>query len=276
VVNVVVSYKQGLRQPTAVSPLGPTRHAARRASLISAHQVSSRCRRDHATHCDGGSRPLLHPDRYSPGVTASDVLRWIGVAVAVAGVVLTTPDGIASARRTVKDRRRQAWAAAKRMLRRPGGVVGVGGLAAKGMTMTGRGHVDVWQPWREEACDPTKIDILHKQVVMLKGRIDELRKQADRTADELRKEIHEAEGRVTGDVQQLTGEFRSQRTQSSRVDARGLGPIALGIILTGLPDELARMEPLGWLIAAVAIIWTFMVFPSWWRDYKRAMEDRAS
>jgi hypothetical protein len=32
-----------------------------------------------------------------PSKTLSDVTRWIGVAVAVAGVMLATPDGIASA-----------------------------------------------------------------------------------------------------------------------------------------------------------------------------------
>lgn len=210
-----------------------------------------------------------------PGVAASDVLRWIGVSVAVTGVILATPDGIASAWLTLKNGHRQAWTTAKRILRLPGRSVSVGGLTAKAMAMAGHGYVDVWQPWREEAYDPTKIDILHKQVVMLKGRIDELRKQADRTADQLRREIHEAESRVTGHIQQLTGEFRNQRTQSSRVDARGLGPIALGIVLTGLPDELASVEPLGWLIAAVAIIWTIMVFPSWRRDYKQAAKDRS-
>ena len=152
----------------------------------------------------------------------------------------------------------------------------MGGVTAKGMTTARRGYVDVWQPWRQEACDPTKIDILHKQVVMLKGRINELRKEPIAPPTSSEKEIHEAEGRVTGHVQQLTGEFRGQQAQPSHVDARGLGPIALGIILTGLADELASVDPLGWLIAAVAIIWTFMVFPSWWRDYKQATEDRAS
>lgn len=212
----------------------------------------------------------------NPGVTTSDVLRWIGVSIAVAGVALSTPDGIASAWLTLKDRCLRTWATAKRILRRPGGSVIVGGVTAKAMAMAGRGYVDVWQPWREEAWEPTKIDILHKQVVILKRQIDELRRQADRTADELRKEIHEAEGRVTGHIRQLTGKLRSQRTQSSRVDARGLGPIALGIILTGLPGELANIQPLGWLIAAVAIIWTVKVFPSWGRDYKQAVEDRSS
>ena len=138
--------------------------------------------------------------------------------------------------------------------------------------MAGKGYVDVWQPWREGACDPAKIDILHKQVVMLKRRIAELRTQTDRTADEVRREIREAEGRVTGQLRQLTREFRGQQSQSSRVDARGLGPIALGIILTGLSDELASVAPLGWLIAAVAIIWMGMVFPGWLQDYRQAIE----
>jgi hypothetical protein len=209
----------------------------------------------------------------SHGVTAPDVLRWIGVAVAVAGVALATPDGIAAARHTARDSSRQAWTSLRRILRRPGRNVGIGGMTAGTMVMAGRGYVGVWQPWREDATDPTKIDILHRQAVILKKRIDELRKQVDNTADEIRKEIREAESRVNGDLQQLIGEIHGQRTQSSRVDARGLGPIALGIILTGSPDELAGVEPLGWLIAAVAIVWILRVFPAWLRDYKQATQD---
>ena len=95
----------------------------------------------------------------------------------------------------------------------------------------------------------------------------------DCTTDELRKEIREAEGRVISQVRQLSSELRGERSQASRVDARGLGPIALGIILTGLPDELAAAVPVGWLAVAVAIIWTAVVSPSWLRDYRQALEN---
>ncbi len=139
--------------------------------------------------------------------------------------------------------------------------------------MAGRGYVEAWQPWLEVASDGEKLDILHRQVDFLHDQTGELRGQIDRTADELRKEIREAEGRVIGEVRQLFSELRGERSQASRVDARGLGPIALGIILTGLPDELAAAAPVGWLAVAMALVWTAVVSPSWLRDYRQALEN---
>lgn len=206
------------------------------------------------------------------GVTESDVIRWVGVTVAVAGAVLATPDGIASAWRWVKDRHRTARALVRRLLCRPGQIVGVGGVTAGSVTMAGKGHVETWKPWREDARDDEKIGILHQQIDILRQQIGELRRQIDRTGDDLRNEIREAEGRVVGEVRRLASELRGERSQASRVDARGLGPIALGIILTSVPDELAAVWLVGWLAVLVAVIWTVGASPSWLRDYRQALK----
>ncbi len=207
-----------------------------------------------------------------PGVTESDVIRWVGVTVAVAGVVLATPDGIAAAWRLVKNWHLRAWALARRLLRLPGQEVSMAGMTAMEMTMAGKGFVERWQPWREDARDDEKIDILHKQIDSVHDQIGELRAQIDRTADDLRKEIREAEDHAIGQLRQLASEMRGERSQASRVDARGFGPIALGIMMTGLPDELATVAAVGWLAVAVAVIWTAGAFPSWLRDYRQALK----
>jgi len=205
------------------------------------------------------------------GVTESGVIRWVGATVAVAGVALATPDGIAAAWRTVKNWHRRAWTLARRLLRLPGSTVSLGGAAAGKMTMGGRAYVDRWQPWREEARNGEKIEILHQQVEIVRDQIGELRTQVDRTADDLGKEIRDAESRVVGQLQQLASAMRGERSQASRVDARGFGPIACGIVLTGLPDELAAVAVVGWLAVAGAVVWTVGVFPSWLLDYRQAL-----
>lgn len=206
------------------------------------------------------------------GAIESDVIRWVGVTVAVAGVALATPDGIAAAWRAVKNWHRRAGALARRLLRRPGQDVSMAGMTAMTMTMAGKGYAERWQPWREDAREDEKIDILHMQVDIVHQQIGELRSQIERTADDLRKEIREAEGRVVGQLQQLASEMRGERSQASRVDARGFGPIACGIFLTGLPDELAAVAVVGWAAVAGAVVWTVGVFPSWLRDYRLALK----
>ena len=144
-------------------------------------------------------------------------------------------------------------------------------MVAGKITWSGRAHAERWQPWQEDAAGEEKINILHKQIDILHEQIAELRTQVGRTADDLRKEIREAEGRVDSQLRQLASELRGERSQASRVDARGFGPIACGICLTGLPDELASVAVLGWIAVAGAVIWTACVFPNWLRDYRVAL-----
>jgi hypothetical protein len=140
--------------------------------------------------------------------------------------------------------------------------------------MSGKAHVYKWQAWLPRADERLQIDILHQQIELLLEQVNELRAQADRTTEDLRKEIREAESRATYQVRQLASELRGERSQASRVDARGLGPIAFGIILTGLPDELAACAPLlGWTIVVVAVIWIAVISPDWLSDLRRALEN---
>jgi hypothetical protein len=165
----------------------------------------------------------------APGIDESDFIRWVGVAVAVVGAVLATPDGVASVWRWVKQRHGKMMALARRLLRRPRDVTVQLGPILGTIGFGGRGYVDQWQPWLPQANVDQRIDILHKQVDILVERVGELRKQIDRAGDDLQKNIKDAEVRVAKQVRELASDVRGERGQASRVDARGLGPIALGI-----------------------------------------------
>jgi hypothetical protein len=94
-------------------------------------------------------------------------------------------------------------------------------------------------PWSGNARADEKIEILHQQADELRRRLDDLRTRFDGVVNLLQREIREAESRVAAQIRQLASEMRGERSQASHVDARGLLPVALGIILTGIPDELA-------------------------------------
>jgi hypothetical protein len=212
----------------------------------------------------------------SPGVTKSDVLRWVGVGVAVAGAVLATPHGIASLWRAALRWHRKALAFGRRLLRRQHHVVGQGGLVMGPMSMTGKFNTYKWQRWLPRAGVDLKIEILHEQVDILLERINRLYALVDQNEVSLRAEIRKTADGITRQIRQLESDLRGERTQASQVDARGFGPIALGIVLTGIPDELAGVTPggwLGWLVVAVSGYWIVRVSPQWLRDYRQALKD---
>ena len=137
--------------------------------------------------------------------------------------------------------------------------------------MGGSAYLEAWQPWREDATGDEKINILHRQIDFIHEQVGELRTQLGRTAEELRQERRVADDEIIGQLRQLTSEMHGQHSQASRVDARGLGPIALGIVMTSLADELATVAVVGWLVMLGAVIWIVLVSRSWLRDYLQAL-----
>jgi hypothetical protein len=211
-----------------------------------------------------------------PGLTKSDVFRWAGVAVGVAGAVLATPHGIASLWRAGQRWHRKAMALGRRLLRRPPHTVAHAGLASGSASTGGSARGFRWQPWLPRAGADLKTEILHQQVDSLLVQVGELNAQMDQNDLNVQAEIRKTEERIVSQIRQLESDIRGERTQASQVDARGFGPIAFGILLTGIPDELAGIPPegwLGWLIVAIAGYWIIRVSPRWLRDYQQALKD---
>jgi hypothetical protein len=133
--------------------------------------------------------------------------------------------------------------------------------------------VGTWMPWSGNARADEKIEILHQQADELRRRLDDLRTRFDGVVNLLQREIREAESRVAAQIRQLASEMRGERSQASHVDARGLLPVALGIILTGIPDELAKIPAVGVTAIAIAVVCTTYMIPGWKRDFTRALEE---
>lgn len=208
----------------------------------------------------------------NPGVTLSDWIRWIGVGVALAGIALATPDGIAAAWLWLRSGLRKASTRIKRWIGRPERIVVSGHVTSPSIGFAGQGYVDTWEPWAEEATATEKLDILRQQSEELSHRIDNLRTQADRDRSSTQKGIREAESRLAARIRQVGLELSGERSQTSHVDARGLLPVGLGIVLTGLPDELAKVPAVGGLLVAAAAISIVCVFRGWLQDLQLALK----
>ena len=147
----------------------------------------------------------------SPGVTMSDVLRWVGVVVAVAGAVLATPHGIASLWRGGRRWHRQALAFGRRLLRRPQHMGILFGAGGGGISFPRRASEYKWQPWRPLAARPQKSKYCTEQVEILLERINRLYALVDEKEVGLRAEIRKTADGLASQIRRLESDLRGER-----------------------------------------------------------------
>lgn len=68
------------------------------------------------------------------------------------------------------------------------------------------------------------------------------------------------------------GKIEAKERRAAQIDARGLWPIAFGIVLTGIPGELAEVTAIGIAAMVTAVGGTFYLG---WRVIRTWREDRA-
>jgi hypothetical protein len=65
--------------------------------------------------------------------------------------------------------------------------------------------------------------------------------------------------------------FDELAEEGARIDARALPIIGLGIVLSGMPDEVAAL-PLGWLCPSVGLLFAGVLTGHWWREHQRRVK----
>jgi len=202
----------------------------------------------------------------------ADWIRRAGVAIALAGAIVATPDGTAWAYRTALKGARSLgkWLAA--LLRLPRTVKATAKLAGESGGSSEAFEVTKWRDWRDDVSDSDKIEVLHQQVELVRQHVAAARQHTRNVETRLLRELSEVDTRHGERLRQLVGAIEAQHRQSSRVDSRGIWPIGLGILLTGIPDELASVPlQLGLAIAAVAVLVTLVAIIRWWPDFRQAL-----
>src|SRR5258708_4627611 len=188
--------------------------------------------------------------------TEADWIRRTGVLIAITGAVAAAPDGTA---RLV----RLGWAVLGRLWRRNSRSQSatVPGLAAAVTITAHAGRVDVWGGSTEE-----KLDLLRMQVQEAYGKIETVERQISERVATLRQETADKIGELHADAQALRKQLDAEERRATRVDSLGVAVIALGVVLTGVPDGLASVARLGWTVTALALAGTVFVGVRVWRD----------
>jgi hypothetical protein len=196
---------------------------------------------------------------------SADWISWIGVIVSAFGVLIAVPDAVKWSLRRFRRSLGELWQLLKSLgLRRPavrvsaGAATGAGTAGMAKMALGGRGF----------SLDPHKP--LTGEVVRLVGWLD------NRISD-VEREARDRDAELVGMVDALRDELRDESKHiraallereraQVRVDARGVWPIVLGVILTGAPDDLAGTW-LGGALVVIAVPLTAWMAIEVWRDY---------
>lgn len=116
-------------------------------------------------------------------------------------------------------------------------------------------------------------------IVQVQKRVDELAQMVNQLDDktnqvryELEQRLFALQNQTTGKLTELGAELEKDRRQEVEVNANGLPLIGFGIVLSGIPDWLARLPyGLGWLLPALALLLTAVIT---WPGLKRRMTKR--
>lgn len=176
------------------------------------------------------------------------------MTVALAGVVIASPDGVAEAWReftAVRGRVRDWLARLVPFVHGRPVTVALHaadfGVAAESLSVV------VCRDWEPEASDARKIEVLHQQVDLLISEVGRLRNDVGEQVSGLRAEVRQAETGLRREHAGLASRVEQRARRSARVDARGLWPVWFGILLTGIPGEMAAVPAVGWTALAVAV-----------------------
>ncbi len=199
------------------------------------------------------------------GVSEADYVRWVGVAVALAGTVTAAPEGTVRIWRMAINWLRQAFRRVRSVLAR---FLPLLRQHATVQARSSHAHASAASGWG--VAPSPRVRVEHGS---LEAQVEYLGTQLQRAFDEIeevRREAREGDAALRQIVEQHVGELRTadralrewleaRRNWEVSVDARGVFVIALSVLLWGIPGELAAVPVVGWLFIAAALAATAMI-----------------
>ena len=84
--------------------------------------------------------------------------------------------------------------------------------------------------------------------------------QTNQNRYELEQRLLALENELTSKVAQVAEEMEKDRRQEVEVNANGLPLVGFGIVLSGIPDSLARLPlGVGWILPGLALLLTAVI-----------------
>lgn len=150
-------------------------------------------------------------------------------------------------------------------LRRDLNVQGVTASIGVGLgvgTSTGSGRA-----WHPTASVDERIEALHQHMTEVEGQLNEVSQQLSQETSKRERALAELEAGLRAETAELCRLLEEQEHRAARVDARGLPVIALGIVLSGIPDQLASIPyGIGWVAPVLGIAAAVAAGVPAWRE----------
>ena len=207
------------------------------------------------------------------GASEADWIRWVGVGAGVVGAGVAAQDGVLlvlRAARTILLGLGQIKAILvhvpflRRLLHENAtvpAVTGQGSMQISKFRTSGQGSV-----WNLDAPVNARLELLHDQLKQVRADIQQARQKAVLDDTQLRQELTERQDALEAAQQKLRQSIRARERRSARVDFRGVLLVGLSILMTGIPDGLARWSWLGIVFIVLAIAGTVVIVGWVWAD----------
>ncbi|MEV0382869.1 hypothetical protein [Nonomuraea sp. NPDC050643] len=188
----------------------------------------------------------LTDDAYLSGIN-----KWVGVIIAMVGAMIAAPDGTKMVIRAPAARARgliNRWRAPATQSRS----VSVSATATLG-ALTATATARSWKPG-----DPVddRIEALRAHISVLEGHLNQTARAVDEEKSAREAAISELGNELRVGLDELHKLLEQKDRQLARVDARALPLIGFGIVLSGVPEELAGfLGSLGLLLPVAGFAW---------------------
>lgn len=209
-----------------------------------------------------------HAATQAAGPTELDWIRWTGVLITAVGTLVAAPGGVARLVRAVGATVTAIWwlltfiFSKKARAKAGSGLGGVLKFLAAVFLSAVAGEPDSEPPvtpvkpqiqWDEGESTEAKLERLRRGLEQALEQISDVRRDAQAADAELNKALDQ----VKKDVQTVNADLRSRmdaaEKQAAAIDSRGILLLGAGVILTGIPDELARVAWVGWVAIGVSV-----------------------
>ena len=176
----------------------------------------------------------------SPGLITTD--RWIGLAVALAGIVITS-DGAAirqaaAVYRAIRRRVVRGWTQTKAIVAKMRGgrrlVIEASSVLSRSsgmVTVSGRSIAHIG--WDPISSSTAKIEALHSHVTALQRQLE----AAQQRIANIERTVEQHHTETTTQLQTLERRVDDANRRDRRLNELGLIPIAIGLLLTAAPDD---------------------------------------
>lgn len=192
----------------------------------------------------------------------TDVNRLIGIAVTLVGALIVAPGGgreLASRLLWALVPRRVRVALARMLL-----WLHLMPATTRGRPARGRAdlHINVGlsaegRVWPKSGSVEDRIEALREHINDVEGKARDLDQRLRAETDARQEAIERVQQRLLGELRLLKQRLEEAESATDGTDARGLPVIAFGVILTGLPEELAHLPVhIGWFVLVVFAVYT--------------------